>query len=292
MNERLDLVGPDEIARRLDVKPQTVAMWKLRGLLPAPIAVVSRISVWHWSTILDWARETGRVATPARPGEAAQAFRSTPEIREQARAEASRALSQLERVRGPMSTPRGRGGEWDWFGQLSAAEQARLRRRWMRARGLGPDQVAQSLASLLGMAEDDLEGAVAAWVDLTRRADMGRSVAAGRTPNPNAYVGLDAGQLFGVGDPEQHEASDTLPDCREGPTPADMTFEQWLLELEAVEVACAKLADAEWLGHDESRPFRRALELVPRGLGRVGSRREVYRRVVSTYRTVFTFGET
>ena len=198
MNERLDLVGPDEIAKRLDVKPQTVAMWKLRGLLPASIAVVSRISVWHWSTILDWARETGRVAAPAR-AEASQAFRSTPEIREQARAGASRALSQLERVRGPTSTPRGSGGEWDWFGQLHTAEQARLRRRWMRARGLGPDQVAQSLASLLGMAEDDLEGAVAAWVDLTRRADMGRSVAAGRThQNANAYGGLDAGQLFGA----------------------------------------------------------------------------------------------
>lgn len=57
-----DLVGPAEIASRLGVQPQTVSTWKLRGMLPEPLAVVSKVPVWEWSTILSWARESGRAS--------------------------------------------------------------------------------------------------------------------------------------------------------------------------------------------------------------------------------------
>lgn len=54
-----DLVGPDEIARRLKVKPGTVAIWGRRGLLPEPEWTISRIPVWTWSVIEQWSKETG-----------------------------------------------------------------------------------------------------------------------------------------------------------------------------------------------------------------------------------------
>lgn len=61
----VDLVGPDEISKRLGVKPQTVAMWRYRGLLPEPLAVVSHVPVWEWWEIDEWATATGRAAVSA-----------------------------------------------------------------------------------------------------------------------------------------------------------------------------------------------------------------------------------
>ena len=58
----LDLVGPAEIAHRLNVRAQTVAVWKVRGLLPPPALVVSNVPVWPWAVIVKWARDTGRLA--------------------------------------------------------------------------------------------------------------------------------------------------------------------------------------------------------------------------------------
>jgi ParB/RepB/Spo0J family partition protein len=55
-----DPVGVADIAERLGVKQQTVAQWKLRGLLPKPRWTVSRMPVWQWADIAAWARETGR----------------------------------------------------------------------------------------------------------------------------------------------------------------------------------------------------------------------------------------
>lgn len=53
-------VGVLEIADRLGVKQQTVAMWKYRGLLPEPKWVVSGSPAWDWKDIERWADETGR----------------------------------------------------------------------------------------------------------------------------------------------------------------------------------------------------------------------------------------
>jgi hypothetical protein len=55
-----DPVGVMEIAERLGVKRQTVAMWKLRGLLPEPKGVVSGQPAWDYPDVLSWAKQTGR----------------------------------------------------------------------------------------------------------------------------------------------------------------------------------------------------------------------------------------
>src|SRR5438093_688658 len=49
-------VGVAEISERLGVRQQTVAQWKLRGLLPPPRWVVSRLPAWDWSDVEHWAR--------------------------------------------------------------------------------------------------------------------------------------------------------------------------------------------------------------------------------------------
>ena len=49
-------VGAAEIAERLGVRQQTVAQWKLRGVLPAPRWTVSRLPAWNWPEIEHWAR--------------------------------------------------------------------------------------------------------------------------------------------------------------------------------------------------------------------------------------------
>ena len=53
-------VGMSEIGERLGVRAQTVAMWKLRGVLPEPRWQVSGNPAWNWPDIEAWARRTGR----------------------------------------------------------------------------------------------------------------------------------------------------------------------------------------------------------------------------------------
>lgn len=56
----MEPVGVAEIADRLDVRQQTVSMWKYRGLLPEPRWTVSGMPAWDWKDIERWARDTGR----------------------------------------------------------------------------------------------------------------------------------------------------------------------------------------------------------------------------------------
>jgi len=62
LTQLLDLVGPQEIASRLGVAPNTVSMWRARGVLPEPLEIVSNTPVWHWLLIREWADRTGRLA--------------------------------------------------------------------------------------------------------------------------------------------------------------------------------------------------------------------------------------
>lgn len=55
-----DPVGPAEIAERLGVKPKTVNVWKVRGILPTPDWTISGVPIWEWRTIRAWAQQTGR----------------------------------------------------------------------------------------------------------------------------------------------------------------------------------------------------------------------------------------
>ena len=69
-------------------------------------------------------------------------------------------------------------GEWDWFEGLARAEQARLRQRWFAKSPLAesPDEIAERIDLLQ-------------WLDLTRRADLARSLSAGRRPRASARFG-------------------------------------------------------------------------------------------------------
>jgi hypothetical protein len=55
-----DLVGPMEIAERLKVQRGTVHTWRLRGVLPEPLAVISGVPIWDWEAIKVWAAERKR----------------------------------------------------------------------------------------------------------------------------------------------------------------------------------------------------------------------------------------
>jgi predicted GIY-YIG superfamily endonuclease len=55
-------VGALEVAGFLGVKRETVAMWKLRGLLPSARWTVSGEDAWDWhEDIKPWAQQTGRL---------------------------------------------------------------------------------------------------------------------------------------------------------------------------------------------------------------------------------------
>ena len=64
----LDVVGLKEIARRLNVRPQTAAQWNYRKLLPDPEGYVSGSPCWRWTRIETWARDTGRIGAVGPPG--------------------------------------------------------------------------------------------------------------------------------------------------------------------------------------------------------------------------------
>ena len=55
-------LGVHEIAKLLNVKPDTVSSWQLRGIFPRPDAYINdkKTRIWRLQTIFDWARATGR----------------------------------------------------------------------------------------------------------------------------------------------------------------------------------------------------------------------------------------
>ena len=56
----LDLVDRRLIAERLGVKVETVDQWRIREVMPPPDFPDLHSPVWHWTTIEDWAKATGR----------------------------------------------------------------------------------------------------------------------------------------------------------------------------------------------------------------------------------------
>lgn len=60
-------VGCVEVAARLGVKRQTVAQWRVRGVMPAPAWTVSGQPCWDWSTVEAWALRTGRLTISHSP---------------------------------------------------------------------------------------------------------------------------------------------------------------------------------------------------------------------------------
>ena len=59
-----DLIDAVGIADRLGLaQPQTVHLWRKRySDFPSPVAEFTRLLVWDWSEVRQWAQETGRIA--------------------------------------------------------------------------------------------------------------------------------------------------------------------------------------------------------------------------------------
>lgn len=55
-----DIVGVAELALRLGVRPNTIAVWRSRGQLLPPDLELAMGPVWLWERVEEWARATGK----------------------------------------------------------------------------------------------------------------------------------------------------------------------------------------------------------------------------------------
>jgi len=200
MVDPAELVGPAEIATRLAVAPNTVSMWRARGLLPAPVAVISRVPVWDWADVREWAVDTSRMPAVT-DTHTATARALLPQVRAQVAASVrshAETLAPLlaERMARPPRKLEGDGrgngrGEWDWFFALSRATREHLARRFMVEGGLAPDLYAAA------MGVEDVETACGAWLAAARAVDAWSAVKRGRAPLPGTEAdGYDVHRLY------------------------------------------------------------------------------------------------
>ena len=54
------LVGPKEVAAMLQVGPNTINVWRSRGILLEPFVTISDMPIWRREDVKDWAHLTGR----------------------------------------------------------------------------------------------------------------------------------------------------------------------------------------------------------------------------------------
>jgi hypothetical protein len=284
LTQLLDLVGPQEIASRLGVAPNTVSMWSARGLLPEPLATVSNTPVWHWPLVREWADRTGRLArvrrTDDQPVKISQADIAAAES---LATSASRTLHKLSGLRRPKKSDT--SGEFDWFRQLAPSERERIRSGWtvVAPRGVGPDVLAEELAPMIGrtvVGMADVEGVMNEWVQLTRAADAAGSLRNHRY-NPARYGGRSLAQLFALSEPGENDAESrgeadylaAFAPCRRGPSPLAMDFHAWSAEYDALVGESLRICDAtdadssRFLTADETELFDRLGELVPDPIG-------------------------
>ncbi len=64
IDARTELVIAVDIAKRLGITPQRINVLAGRPGFPKPLGKLGRSSVWRWSSIERWARETGRLTEP------------------------------------------------------------------------------------------------------------------------------------------------------------------------------------------------------------------------------------
>ena len=67
IDSRTELVIAVDIARRLGISPQRVNVLTSGPGFPKPLGKLGRSSVWRWSSVERWARETGRVPGAGAP---------------------------------------------------------------------------------------------------------------------------------------------------------------------------------------------------------------------------------
>jgi hypothetical protein len=61
VDSRTELVIGVDIARRLGISPQRVNVLAGGPGFPKPLGKLGRSTVWRWSSVERWARETGRL---------------------------------------------------------------------------------------------------------------------------------------------------------------------------------------------------------------------------------------
>jgi predicted DNA-binding transcriptional regulator AlpA len=61
IDSQTDLVIAVDIAKRLDISPQRVNVLATGTGFPKPLGKLGRSSIWRWSSIEGWARDTGRL---------------------------------------------------------------------------------------------------------------------------------------------------------------------------------------------------------------------------------------
>jgi predicted DNA-binding transcriptional regulator AlpA len=67
IDSRTELVIAVDIAKRLGISPQRVIVLATGPGFPKPLGKVGRSSVWRWSSIERWARDTGRLTAAGPP---------------------------------------------------------------------------------------------------------------------------------------------------------------------------------------------------------------------------------
>jgi len=284
LTQLLDLVGPQEVASRLGVAPNTVSMWRARCLLPEPLTVVSNTPVWHWPIVREWADRTGRL--PQATGTDDESIKVSPAdivAAETLAKSASRTLHKVSDLRRPKKSDT--SGEYDWYRLLAPAERERIRSRWtvVAPRGVGPDVLAEELAPMIGrtvVGMADIEDVMNEWVQLTRVADAAGSLRNHRY-NPARYGGRALAQLFALSEPGENDGESrgkadylaAFAPCRLGPSPLAMDFDAWRTEYEALVSESLRICDAmdadpsRFLDADETELFDRLGELVPEPIG-------------------------
>jgi hypothetical protein len=55
------ICGPAEVAAIARVKHRTVVVWRNRGIMPGPDAVISGVPLWREERIVRWLTDTGRM---------------------------------------------------------------------------------------------------------------------------------------------------------------------------------------------------------------------------------------
>jgi predicted DNA-binding transcriptional regulator AlpA len=63
VDSQTELVIATDIARRLGISPQRVYVLASGPGFPKPLGMLGRSTVWRWSSVERWARETGRLPT-------------------------------------------------------------------------------------------------------------------------------------------------------------------------------------------------------------------------------------
>jgi predicted DNA-binding transcriptional regulator AlpA len=67
VDARTDLVISVDVAKRLGISPQRVNVLATGPGFPKPLGKLGRSSVWRWSSIERWARDTGRLPAAGAP---------------------------------------------------------------------------------------------------------------------------------------------------------------------------------------------------------------------------------